>query len=325
MSSFGRQTRPRVQHLDPPGGVVDPCQRPAGCKWAVAAAAAALSFTPRRPFASYNMTAPSESPAPGQREPCGYFRVVNLTKHQHYKERRPPWIKLHRTVLESYGFGKLDDASKWLALGVVLLASEGDNCIPMDPEWIAKRLQMHNSPNFDALLSVGFIERCEGAIGVLADEQHDDMPEADTAEAYTAEAETDMCAGAHEYELPDEDIRDDTPRTPQPQTKRQTMRSHGEPKGFAEFWAARPRRSGADPRGAALKAYRARLKEKVTAEEMLDGIRRYADFCRATLDNPKYIKMTSTFLSKDGRFWEEDWIVPGRQDVDLSRDILEDI
>jgi hypothetical protein len=300
---------------------------------------------PRRPFASYKMTASIETSASGQGNPCGYVRVVNLAKHQHYKERRPPWIKLHRTVLESYRFGKLDDASKWLALGVALLASESDNCIPMDPEWIAKRLQMHSTPNFDALLSVGFIERCDGASSVLADEQQDAMPEAYTAEAYTAEAETDMCAGAHEFELPDpgvpsdwylpdEVICADTPPTPptpsrpsrpSPQTDRKAMRSGKEPKGFAEFWAARPRRSGGDPRGAALKAYRARLKEDVTAEEMLDGIRRYAEFCHATVDNPKYIKMTSTFLSKDGRFWEEDWLVPGRQEVDLSRDILEDI
>ena len=101
-------------------------------------------------------------------KPRIYFRVAKLGDYQHYKDRRPAWVKLHRHVLESYDFGRLQDASKWLALGCILLASESENRIPWDEEWIARRLQMTTKPNLNDLLSGGFIELCDPASNLLA-------------------------------------------------------------------------------------------------------------------------------------------------------------
>jgi len=86
-----------------------------------------------------------------------YLSVKNLSSYQHYKHRRPPWVKLHRSMLESYDFGRLQDASKWLAVGLTLVASECENRIPNDAEWIAKRLQMSTVPDIESLLSMGFL------------------------------------------------------------------------------------------------------------------------------------------------------------------------
>ena len=68
-----------------------------------------------------------------------FLRIKNLDKHQHYKDRRPPWIKLHAEVLDDYAFGCLQDASKAHLMGIWILASKHANKVPADPEWIAKR------------------------------------------------------------------------------------------------------------------------------------------------------------------------------------------
>ncbi len=39
-----------------------------------------------------------------------FIRVVNLERFQHYKDRNPPWIKLHRELLSSRTWVTSDDA-----------------------------------------------------------------------------------------------------------------------------------------------------------------------------------------------------------------------
>jgi len=48
----------------------------------------------------------------------------NWKKFQHYNKRNPPWIKLHKGLLDDYDFQCLQDASKALAISLWLLASE---------------------------------------------------------------------------------------------------------------------------------------------------------------------------------------------------------
>lgn len=70
-----------------------------------------------------------------------YLRIRNWDKFQHYKTRTPPWIKLHKTLLDDFDFASLPDASKALAPYLWLLASESDDgTIPADVNWIAFRV-----------------------------------------------------------------------------------------------------------------------------------------------------------------------------------------
>lgn len=104
-----------------------------------------------------------------------YLSIKNLRKYQHYKNRRPPWIKLHREVLSDYAFGCLQDASKAHLMLLWLLATEYDNRIPCDPEWLGRKLEAQSPINLDELVSAGFVEVYEadgtlvnGASDVLA-------------------------------------------------------------------------------------------------------------------------------------------------------------
>lgn len=86
----------------------------------------------------------------------------NWTKFQHYGLRRPPWIKLHRGLLEDYAFFCLPIASKALAPMLWLLASEHEEgIIEGDTAQVAFRLRMSEKELLAALkplIQNGFFE-----------------------------------------------------------------------------------------------------------------------------------------------------------------------
>jgi hypothetical protein len=89
---------------------------------------------------------------------CKTFSVVNWEKYQHYKDRTPPWIKLHAAILNNYEFSCLQDASKAHLILIWVLASQMDNCIPADPLWLGKKIGSSSSVNLLELQECGFIE-----------------------------------------------------------------------------------------------------------------------------------------------------------------------
>lgn len=73
------------------------------------------------------------------------MRIIpkNWSNFQHYKHRSPPWIKLHRNLLDDMHFQRLPTASKALAPMLWLLASESnEGVIQKTTEEIAFRLRM---------------------------------------------------------------------------------------------------------------------------------------------------------------------------------------
>lgn len=67
----------------------------------------------------------------------------NWDNFQHYKHRSPPWIKLHKNLLDDMQYQRLPLASKALAPMLWLLASEtSDGVIHRSAEEIAFRLRM---------------------------------------------------------------------------------------------------------------------------------------------------------------------------------------
>lgn len=106
----------------------------------------------------------------------------NWEKFQHYKDRVPPWIKLHRELLDDYEFHLLPIASKALAPFLWLLASEYKDAIIDAPiEKITFRLRMTDDDfraAIDPLIKSGFFVMYRDASGVLAgSEQGDHLEE----------------------------------------------------------------------------------------------------------------------------------------------------
>lgn len=94
-----------------------------------------------------------------------YIRIKNWTKHQHYKTRCPPWIKLHNSLFEDYEFGRLSDRSKWHLVAIWLLASrsstfhptDGDPILPLDIPYLTKHTGMESKIDIKPLLEAGFL------------------------------------------------------------------------------------------------------------------------------------------------------------------------
>lgn len=87
-----------------------------------------------------------------------YFSVKNWEKHQHYKDRNPPWIKLHKDLLHDYEFTCLQDASKLHLMLIWILASQMENKIPVDGDWLKNTLHTDTEIDLKALSDAGFID-----------------------------------------------------------------------------------------------------------------------------------------------------------------------
>ena len=85
------------------------------------------------------------------------FSVKNWDEFQHYKDRNPPWIKLHNHLLDDYEFEMLGDAAKGHLLCIWMLASRTKNEMPLDDKWITKKIGASNKVNLEALVNAGFL------------------------------------------------------------------------------------------------------------------------------------------------------------------------
>lgn len=89
----------------------------------------------------------------------------NWAEFQHYKNRRPPWIKLYRSLLDDAEFHCLPDASKALAIMLWLLASDSETgVINGDIKALAFRLRTTPQKMKDALnplIESGFFHASE--------------------------------------------------------------------------------------------------------------------------------------------------------------------
>jgi len=79
---------------------------------------------------------------------------------------------------------------------------------------------------------------------------------------------------------------------------------------FEGAWQAYPKRSGANNKSAAWKAWCARVKAGVASETMVAGVRRYAAYVQATGKcGTEYVKQAATFFGPDHHF-DEVWDIP---------------
>jgi hypothetical protein len=104
--------------------------------------------------------------------------VKNWAEFQHYKDRSPPWIKLHRALLDDFDFQCLPVASRALAPMLWLLAAEHSaGLVCIEPERIAFRLRMTPKEAAQAvtpLIEKGFLIT---ASDLLADCKQPAIPE----------------------------------------------------------------------------------------------------------------------------------------------------
>ena len=119
------------------------------------------------------------------------LKPKNWDIFQHYKDRCPPWIKLHRDLLNNRDYICLPLASKALAPLLWLLASESkDGVFDASTEELVFRLRMTESEVIDGvkpLIDKGFFVI---ASGVLAERKQVAIPEREREGETETEKET---------------------------------------------------------------------------------------------------------------------------------------
>ena len=110
-----------------------------------------------------------------------YIRIKNWKKHQHYKGRRPPWIKLHTALLDDYEFECLQDDSKLHLICIWLLASrskdlhlDGDPLLPEDEQYLTNKAGLKKKIDLTPLFTSGFIVRYQPDSNMIAERYQPD-------------------------------------------------------------------------------------------------------------------------------------------------------
>lgn len=130
------------------------------------------------------------------------YIVRNWNKFQHYKDRNPPWIKLHFELLSSADWVTLDDASRVLAVACMLVASRNGGHIDGSARglmYLQRVAYLNSAPNLKPLIECGFLECASAMLADASALQADARPETETeaeAETEAEEAPTEPVASA---------------------------------------------------------------------------------------------------------------------------------
>lgn len=193
---------------------------------------------------------------------------------QHYRDRAPTWIKLHKKLLDDFDFQRLPVASKALAPMLWLLASEyDDGTITATMEEIAFRLRMSEADldvALKPLLVKPFFYLEHIAIVLIAKTERGASPEKEGEREEEGERETSSEPAAPVA---------DQHASPKPKaTKKRTAY----PVAFEAFWDAYPTDSLMSKKLAFTRWGKLDDADRIAAKDALSA---FKDYCRK---NPSY-------------------------------------
>lgn len=140
-----------------------------------------------------------------------YLKINNWEKTQHYKTRRPPWIRLYTDIIEKYDqdgkpkkFYNLPDDAKLTFITLLCASSKFHNNIPFEnPRELASILAItENSINLGPLIKAEYIQ-------IINDASIDASKDASGKfcdRATESETETESETDNEGYALPDQEI-----------------------------------------------------------------------------------------------------------------------
>jgi hypothetical protein len=126
------------------------------------------------------------------------LKVKHWSTFQHYRDRRPPWVKLHRGLLDDIDYAMLDPmAAKCLPL-IWLLASETSDGLLPDIKVLAFRLRITEAQCSKVISALApWVE--QDASTMLASCQQDACPETETETEAEREAEREADKSKKRY------------------------------------------------------------------------------------------------------------------------------
>lgn len=202
------------------------------------------------------------------------YYIKDWNEYQHYKTRNPPWIKLHKKLLDDPEFHALSgNASKTLAM-CWLIASEDKGYLP-DINKLAFRLRLDINVLAEHLIELKHWIKKDASITL-------------------AEGLQDAC---RETEEETEEERKKEPPNPlfSPQ--------QNPPPDFSEFWQSYPHNHGSQD--AASKAYELARRQGATHQQILRGANLYAALIRQNSTETQYVTSADKWLKE--KKWTVDY------------------
>jgi hypothetical protein len=207
------------------------------------------------------------------------IRIKNWANFQHYRDRNPPWIKLHRRLLDDREFFNLDGACvKTLVLLWILAAETTDGHLPAIED-IAFRLRIDSKLLASQISQLNHWIIVDASV-MLADCLHD---------------ASDM----HTNAIPETETETET------ETENRVTRARAHDvvdHEFDTFWKTYPKKSG---KKAALKAFqKARKSGMPSIDGVVAAIEQQRSCDQWKRDNGQYIPNPTTWLNQ-GR-WDDE-------------------
>jgi hypothetical protein len=116
------------------------------------------------------------------------MKIKNWNKFQHFKDRKPPWVKLYRDLLDDIEWHELDAQASKVLVMCWLIASEEDGHIP-PTKTLAFRLRMSEKQTIDCLNKLShWLEQDD--INAISEQYQDDGLETETETETYKEKET---------------------------------------------------------------------------------------------------------------------------------------
>ena len=118
------------------------------------------------------------------------MKIKNWSKFQHFKDRRPPWIKLYRDLLDDMQWHQLDPLASKVLVTLWLLASEDqDGCLP-DTKTLAWRMRMTEKQILDCISKLShWLEHNDD--NLISERYQDDLPETEGEREKERETKTE--------------------------------------------------------------------------------------------------------------------------------------
>lgn len=222
-----------------------------------------------------------------------YLTIKNWQKFQRYRRDRgtPPWIALHRSLQRDPEWIVLTSEERGWLVDIWMLAAERDGQFPANPTLIQRLCAMNSAPDLGKLAH--FIEgmdvHCQSTVSPMDDPNKD----IDKYKDKDKEKEKPYMSGS----------ANQTDEKKPPKTWQEDEK-------FVSLKLKFPKRSGSNSWPNAWKAYRKRLKDGHTFEEIAAGVDRYLKFCEATGKvDTETVMMMATFMGP-GLHFQNDFRIP---------------
>ena len=115
------------------------------------------------------------------------MKIKNWSKFQHFKDRKPPWVKLYRDLLDDIEWHELDPKAAKVLVMLWLIASEDEGSIPPNKQ-LAFRLRMSEKETEVCISKLShWLEQDDN--NVISTRYQDDAPETETETEKKTETE----------------------------------------------------------------------------------------------------------------------------------------